>query len=102
MPIEIVVLLIRMCHAEFRVIAMTSLHFLEDLWDNKVTAGLDKPDLLSYHSTLPGRSSADPAAVVKGSTMFPRDRVITSLRKYGTTTGHLFSIDGGLPEAFLR
>ncbi|HEY6447461.1 MAG TPA: bifunctional rhamnulose-1-phosphate aldolase/short-chain dehydrogenase [Acidobacteriaceae bacterium] len=91
-----------------------------------------------------------PATVVKGSTMFPRDRVIPSLKKYGIefdpsatddqlrdslatfyatrtlthqtiepddcarailflaapqtrcTTGHLFPVDGGLPEAFLR
>ena len=91
-----------------------------------------------------------PATVVKGSTMFPRDRVIASLRKYGIafdahatdeqlraqladfyaqrtlthtpidpndcgqailflagpeakcTTGHLFPVDGGLTEAFLR
>ena len=91
-----------------------------------------------------------PATVVKGSTMFPRDRVIASLTKYkisfdpaqGTeelrdllslfyakrtlthavidpddcakailflaspsarcTTGHLFPVDGGLSEAFLR
>jgi rhamnose utilization protein RhaD (predicted bifunctional aldolase and dehydrogenase)/NAD(P)-dependent dehydrogenase (short-subunit alcohol dehydrogenase family) len=91
-----------------------------------------------------------PATVVKGSTMFPRDRVRTSLTKYGIafeesmtddelrnrlaefyaqrtlthqpidprdcaeailflasarsrcTTGHLFPVDGGLPEAFLR
>jgi len=91
-----------------------------------------------------------PATVVKGSTMFPRDRVITSLKKYTIdfdpsatddqlrdclaafyakrtltnqpiepddcarailflaapqtrcTTGHLFPVDGGLPEAFLR
>jgi NAD(P)-dependent dehydrogenase (short-subunit alcohol dehydrogenase family) len=91
-----------------------------------------------------------PARVVKGSTMFPRDRVITSLKKYDIdfdpsatddqlrdslaafyakrtltnqpiepddcarailflaspqarcTTGHLFPVDGGLPEAFLR
>jgi len=91
-----------------------------------------------------------PATVVKGSTMFPRDRVITSLKKYGIafdahatddqlrsqlanfyaqrtlthqpidpddcahailflagpqarcTTGHLFPVDGGLVEAFLR
>jgi hypothetical protein len=102
MPIEIIALLIRMCHAQICVIAMTSLHFLDGLWDNKVTAGLDKPDLLSYSSTLPGHSSADAAVVIKASTMFPRDRVITSLRKYGTTTGHLLSVDGGMPEAFLR
>jgi rhamnose utilization protein RhaD (predicted bifunctional aldolase and dehydrogenase)/NAD(P)-dependent dehydrogenase (short-subunit alcohol dehydrogenase family) len=91
-----------------------------------------------------------PATVVKGSTMFPRDRVRASLTKYGIafdeamtddelrdrlaafyaqrtlthqpidpadcaeailflasgrsrcTTGHLFPVDGGLPEAFLR
>jgi rhamnose utilization protein RhaD (predicted bifunctional aldolase and dehydrogenase)/NAD(P)-dependent dehydrogenase (short-subunit alcohol dehydrogenase family) len=91
-----------------------------------------------------------PATVVKGSTMFPRDRVIASLIKYGIpfdansaddvlrdtlsafyakrtithapitpedcaeailflagercrcTTGHIFPVDGGLPEAFLR
>jgi NAD(P)-dependent dehydrogenase (short-subunit alcohol dehydrogenase family) len=91
-----------------------------------------------------------PATVVKGSTMFPRDRVIASLTKYGIafdpqatdeqlrsqlaefyaqrtlthtpidpsdcaqailflagpqakcTTGHLFPVDGGLTEAFLR
>ena len=91
-----------------------------------------------------------PATVVKGSTMFPRDRVRASLTKYGLafeesmtddelrnrlaafyaqrtlthqpidpsdcaeailflasarsrcTTGHLFPVDGGLPEAFLR
>jgi rhamnose utilization protein RhaD (predicted bifunctional aldolase and dehydrogenase)/NAD(P)-dependent dehydrogenase (short-subunit alcohol dehydrogenase family) len=91
-----------------------------------------------------------PATVVKGSTMFPRDRVIASLNKYSIsfdpaasdeylrsaladfyaqrtlthqpidpqdcaaailflagpqsrcTTGHLFPVDGGLPEAFLR
>lgn len=91
-----------------------------------------------------------PATVVKGSTMFPRDRVIASLKKYGLsfeesmtdeelrsvlaefyaqrtltgkpidpancaqailflagpqaccTSGHLFPVDGGLPEAFLR
>jgi NAD(P)-dependent dehydrogenase (short-subunit alcohol dehydrogenase family) len=91
-----------------------------------------------------------PATVVKGSTMFPRDRVLASLKKYDLehdetmsdeslrgvladfyaertltkksidprdcavallflaashsrcTTGHLFPIDGGLPEAFLR
>jgi rhamnose utilization protein RhaD (predicted bifunctional aldolase and dehydrogenase)/NAD(P)-dependent dehydrogenase (short-subunit alcohol dehydrogenase family) len=91
-----------------------------------------------------------PATVVKGSAMFPRDRVITSLKKYGIryeesatddalrslladfyagrtlthrpidpsdgaeailflagpksrcTTGHLFPVDGGLSEAFLR
>ncbi|MEM8782881.1 MAG: bifunctional rhamnulose-1-phosphate aldolase/short-chain dehydrogenase [Planctomycetota bacterium] len=91
-----------------------------------------------------------PATVVKGSTMFPRDRVISSLRKYeiefeeswsddqlrnalaefyaqrtltknpitpedqaetayflvsdasSKTTGQVFSVDGGLHEAFLR
>jgi rhamnulose-1-phosphate aldolase/alcohol dehydrogenase len=91
-----------------------------------------------------------PATVVEGSTMFPRDRVISSLTKYGIdfsdkeetevlrsklaafyaqrtltkspikmedqaevaalliskkfskTTGHIFSVDGGLHEAFLR
>ena len=91
-----------------------------------------------------------PATVVKGSTMFPRDRVRASLTKYGIgfeesmsdeelrgllakfyakrtlthqpidpsdcaeailflagsrsrcTSGHLFPVDGGLPEAFLR
>jgi rhamnulose-1-phosphate aldolase/alcohol dehydrogenase len=91
-----------------------------------------------------------PATVVEGSTMFPRDRVISSLKKYeidfsekdetdvlraklaqfyaqrtltkspvkmedqaevaallisssfGKTTGHIFSVDGGLHEAFLR
>jgi NAD(P)-dependent dehydrogenase (short-subunit alcohol dehydrogenase family) len=91
-----------------------------------------------------------PATVVKGSTMFPRDRVRASLAKYGIafdepmsdeelrgllasfyakrtlthqpidpsdcaeailflasarsrcTSGHLFPVDGGLPEAFLR
>ncbi|MGB8095888.1 MAG: bifunctional rhamnulose-1-phosphate aldolase/short-chain dehydrogenase, partial [Terracidiphilus sp.] len=91
-----------------------------------------------------------PATVVKGSTMFPRDRVRASLKKYGLafeesrtddelrnrlaafyaertlthqpidpsdcaeailflasarsrcTTGHLFPVDGVLPEAFLR
>ena len=91
-----------------------------------------------------------PATVVKGSTMFPRDRVIASLTKYKMafdpaqsieelrdllslfyakrtlthaaidpddcakailflaspsarcTTGHLFPVDGGLSEAFLR
>jgi rhamnose utilization protein RhaD (predicted bifunctional aldolase and dehydrogenase)/NAD(P)-dependent dehydrogenase (short-subunit alcohol dehydrogenase family) len=91
-----------------------------------------------------------PATVVKGSTMFPRERVRASLTKYGIgfdesmsddelrnrlaafyaqrtlthqpidpadcaeailflasaksrcTTGHLFPVDGGLPEAFLR
>jgi rhamnose utilization protein RhaD (predicted bifunctional aldolase and dehydrogenase)/NAD(P)-dependent dehydrogenase (short-subunit alcohol dehydrogenase family) len=91
-----------------------------------------------------------PATVVKGSTMFPRDRVRASLTKYGfavdetksddelrnelagfyatrtlthqpvdpadcaeailflagersrCTSGHLFPVDGGLPDAFLR
>jgi NAD(P)-dependent dehydrogenase (short-subunit alcohol dehydrogenase family) len=91
-----------------------------------------------------------PATVVKGSTMFPRDRVRASLAKYGIafedswtddelrhrlaefyaqrtlthqpidpadcaeailflaggktrcTSGHIFPVDGGLPEAFLR
>jgi NAD(P)-dependent dehydrogenase (short-subunit alcohol dehydrogenase family) len=91
-----------------------------------------------------------PATVVKGSTMFPRDRVKASLAKYGIafeesmsdddlrnllaefyaqrtlthqpidpadcaeailflagaktrcTSGHIFPVDGGLPEAFLR
>jgi rhamnose utilization protein RhaD (predicted bifunctional aldolase and dehydrogenase)/NAD(P)-dependent dehydrogenase (short-subunit alcohol dehydrogenase family) len=91
-----------------------------------------------------------PATVVKGSTMFPRDRVIASLKKYNLaydengsdddlrnelakfyarrtltgqpidpkdcaqailfmagpntpcTTGHIFPVDGGLTEAFLR
>jgi NAD(P)-dependent dehydrogenase (short-subunit alcohol dehydrogenase family) len=91
-----------------------------------------------------------PATVVKGSTMFPRDRVIASLTKYNLafdekatddelrnelarfyarrtltgqpidpkdcaqailflagpltpcTTGHIFPVDGGLTEAFLR
>ena len=91
-----------------------------------------------------------PATVVKGSTMFPRDRVRASLAKYGIafdepmsdeelrgllatfyakrtlthqpidpsdcaeailflagarsrcTSGHLFPVDGGLPEGFLR
>ena len=91
-----------------------------------------------------------PATVVKGSTMFPRDRVIASLHKYGIecdeaqsddqlrerlanfyaqrnltkasidpqdcaeailylasarsrcTTGHVFPVDGGLADAFLR
>ena len=91
-----------------------------------------------------------PATVVEGSSMFPRDRVISSLRKYnlpfddsestdslrdklasfyaqrtltqtpvtledqaevayllisnrfGKTTGQIISVDGGLPEAFLR
>jgi rhamnulose-1-phosphate aldolase/alcohol dehydrogenase len=91
-----------------------------------------------------------PAAVVKGSTMFPRDRVIASLAKYEIpfsdqastnelremlaafyagrsltrsaiepddlaeaifllvsprltkTTGHVFPVDGGLPDGFLR
>jgi NAD(P)-dependent dehydrogenase (short-subunit alcohol dehydrogenase family) len=91
-----------------------------------------------------------PATVVKGSTMFPRERVIASLTKYNVafeaaasdeslrdllaefyaqrtlthqpidphdcaaailflagpqsrcTTGHLFPVDGGLTEAFLR
>lgn len=91
-----------------------------------------------------------PATVVEGSSMFPRDRVISSLRKYhvpfdegdstetlreklagfyaqrtltkapitladqaeaaylltsarlGKTTGQILSVDGGLPEAFLR
>jgi rhamnulose-1-phosphate aldolase/alcohol dehydrogenase len=91
-----------------------------------------------------------PATVVEGSSMFPRDRVIASLAKYGIafdeaestgelqnkladfyaqrtllktpitladqaevayllssskfqkTTGHIFSVDGGLSEAFLR
>jgi rhamnose utilization protein RhaD (predicted bifunctional aldolase and dehydrogenase)/NAD(P)-dependent dehydrogenase (short-subunit alcohol dehydrogenase family) len=91
-----------------------------------------------------------PATVVAGSAMFPRDRVIVSLQKYGIafsdsesteelrsklaefyaqrtitkrpilpidnanaicflageqsakTTGHIFPVDGGLPEAFLR
>lgn len=91
-----------------------------------------------------------PATVVEGSSMFPRDRVISSLVKYGVsfsedesteslreklalfyaqrtltqapitledqaevayllissqfskTTGQIFSVDGGLPEAFLR
>ncbi len=95
-------------------------------------------------------NAISPATVVKGSTMFPRDRVIASLRKYGIavdegktdeqlrtklsdfyaqrnltrtsidpndcaeailhlasprtrcTTGHIFPVDGGLPEAFLR
>ena len=91
-----------------------------------------------------------PATVVEGSSMFPRDRVMVSLRKYAIefadgesteslrsklaefyarrtitrrpilpqdcanamlflagdqsakTTGHVFPVDGGLPEAFLR
>ena len=91
-----------------------------------------------------------PATVVEGSSMFPRERVISSLRKYGVpfgndddteslrnklaafyaqrtltgapitladqaevayllsssklakTTGQILSVDGGLPEAFLR
>jgi rhamnose utilization protein RhaD (predicted bifunctional aldolase and dehydrogenase)/NAD(P)-dependent dehydrogenase (short-subunit alcohol dehydrogenase family) len=95
-------------------------------------------------------NAISPATVVKGSTMFPRDRVLASLAKYrieyspdepteqlrgklarfyaqrtltGTpidpadcaeailflasnrtrcTTGHLFPVDGGLTEAFLR
>ncbi|HEY6447807.1 MAG TPA: bifunctional rhamnulose-1-phosphate aldolase/short-chain dehydrogenase [Acidobacteriaceae bacterium] len=95
-------------------------------------------------------NAISPATVVRGSTMFPRERVISSLRKYDIafdetatddqlrdqlatfyakrtlthhpiepedcaqailflagphapcTTGHLFPVDGGLPEAFLR
>ena len=95
-------------------------------------------------------NGVSPATVVKGSTMFPRDRVLVSLSKYGIphsqaetteelrdrlarfyskrtltqepieprdcaeailflagdrttcTTGHLFPVDGGLAEAFLR
>ncbi len=95
-------------------------------------------------------NAVSPATVVKGSTMFPRDRVRASLTKYNIafdesksddelrsllanfyaqrtlthhpidpadcaeailflagpktqcTTGHIFPIDGGLPEAFLR
>jgi rhamnose utilization protein RhaD (predicted bifunctional aldolase and dehydrogenase)/NAD(P)-dependent dehydrogenase (short-subunit alcohol dehydrogenase family) len=95
-------------------------------------------------------NAISPATVVKGSAMFPRDRVMASLRKYGIafdegqtddqlramlgrfyaqrnltkanidpsncadailylastsarcTTGHIFPVDGGLPEAFLR
>lgn len=95
-------------------------------------------------------NAISPATVVKGSTMFPRDRVISSLKKYEIpfdektsddqlrsllasfyaqrtlthqpiepldcarailflagphsrcTTGHLFPVDGGLTEAFLR
>jgi len=95
-------------------------------------------------------NAISPATVVKGSTMFPRDRVMASLRKYRIsfdegqtddellallshfyaqrnltkasiepadcaeaiiylasprsrcTTGHIFPVDGGLPEAFLR
>jgi rhamnose utilization protein RhaD (predicted bifunctional aldolase and dehydrogenase)/NAD(P)-dependent dehydrogenase (short-subunit alcohol dehydrogenase family) len=95
-------------------------------------------------------NAISPATVVKGSTMFPRDRVIASLRKYNLafdenatdeelrnelahfyarrtltgqpidprdcaqailflagpntpcTTGHIFPVDGGLTEAFLR
>lgn len=95
-------------------------------------------------------NAVSPATVVKGSTMFPRDRVRTSLTKYGIpfdeaksddelrailaafyakrtlthqpidpadcaeailflaspktrcTTGHIFPVDGGLTEAFLR
>jgi rhamnose utilization protein RhaD (predicted bifunctional aldolase and dehydrogenase)/NAD(P)-dependent dehydrogenase (short-subunit alcohol dehydrogenase family) len=95
-------------------------------------------------------NAISPATVVKGSTMFPRDRVIASLKKYNLvydenasdeelrdelarfyarrtltgqpidpencaqailfmagpntpcTTGHIFPVDGGLTEAFLR
>ena len=95
-------------------------------------------------------NAISPATMVKGSTMFPRDRVMASLRKYKLdfesewpdeklrdtlaafyaqrnltkaaiepsdcaeailflcgsksrrTTGHVFPVDGGLPEAFLR
>jgi len=95
-------------------------------------------------------NAVSPATVVKGSTMFPRERVRTSLAKYAIpfdesmsddelrnllaafyaqrtlthqpidpadcaeailflasprtqcTTGHIFPVDGGLPEAFLR
>ena len=95
-------------------------------------------------------NGVSPATVVKGSTMFPRDRVLASLAKYGIphnpseateelrdrlarfyakrtltqepieprdcaeailflagdrtgcTSGHLFPVDGGLAEAFLR
>jgi rhamnose utilization protein RhaD (predicted bifunctional aldolase and dehydrogenase)/NAD(P)-dependent dehydrogenase (short-subunit alcohol dehydrogenase family) len=95
-------------------------------------------------------NAVSPATVVKGSTMFPRDRVKASLQKYGIafeepesddqlrqrltvfyaqrtlthvpidprenaeailflagpqsrcTTGHIFPVDGGLAEAFLR
>jgi rhamnose utilization protein RhaD (predicted bifunctional aldolase and dehydrogenase)/NAD(P)-dependent dehydrogenase (short-subunit alcohol dehydrogenase family) len=95
-------------------------------------------------------NAISPATVVKGSTMFPRARVIASLHKYGIafdetrsddhllgmlsqfyaqrtltkasidpadcaeailflasararcTTGHVFPVDGGLPEAYLR
>jgi NAD(P)-dependent dehydrogenase (short-subunit alcohol dehydrogenase family) len=95
-------------------------------------------------------NAVSPATVVKGSTMFPRDRVRASLTKYGIpfneshsddelrtlladfyarrtlthqpidpsdcaeailflaspktrcTTGHIFPVDGGLTEAFLR
>jgi rhamnose utilization protein RhaD (predicted bifunctional aldolase and dehydrogenase)/NAD(P)-dependent dehydrogenase (short-subunit alcohol dehydrogenase family) len=103
-------------------------------------------------SLAPGTrvNGVSPATVVQGSTMFPRDRVIASLTKYGVafpqdasddalralladfyarrtlthrpitpddcarailflagpaapcTTGHLFPVDGGLTEAFLR
>jgi NAD(P)-dependent dehydrogenase (short-subunit alcohol dehydrogenase family) len=95
-------------------------------------------------------NAISPATVVKGSTMFPRDRVVASLKKYNLvydenatddelrdelarfyarrtltaqpidpkdcaqailflagpntpcTTGHIFPVDGGLTEAFLR
>jgi len=95
-------------------------------------------------------NAVSPATVVKGSTMFPRDRVRASLTKYNVpfddsksdeelrgvlaafyakrtlthqpidpvdcaeailflaspktrcTTGHIFPVDGGLTEAFLR
>ena len=118
---------------------------------------LAKPHSLTWCANSPYRSrpgvrvnAISPATVVKGSTMFPRDRVRASLTKYNIpfndaqsddelrnllaafyarrtlthqpidpadcaeailflasprsrcTTGHIFPVDGGLTEAFLR